>query len=68
MQKMLLAANKFPNKTALKMFADSDSNIKSTSIDAKRTLKRHIKELQEVQDQMFKLSETKIVLSPIGTD
>lgn len=50
MQKMMLAANKFPSKAAFKMFTESDAKIKDVSIDAKRTLKRHIKELQEVQN------------------
>ena len=68
MQKMLVAANKFPDQAAFKQFASGSEQIKDNSIECKRTLKRHMKEIQAVQEEMFRISETKIKLSALKTD
>ena len=45
MQKMLIAANKFPDKDSLRLFTKKSEKVKTESIEVKRDLKRHIKEL-----------------------
>ena len=68
MQKCLIAANKLPQKDTLKLFSEHSKEMMADSIECKRALKRHIKDVQTAQKVMFKLSETKIDLKSIETE
>ena len=68
MQKLLIAANKFPQKESLKLFCKKSEDLQKSTIECKRAIKKQIKELQSVQNTMFKISETKIELEPLETE
>ena len=65
MQKLLIAANKMPTRDQHKQFIKGNTKLKSLSIDCRRGLKRHLKDLVTAQAEMFKLSETKIDIEEI---
>ena len=48
MQKLLIAANKFPQTDAMKLFTSKSDPVKQGTIACRRALKSHIKELQQV--------------------
>lgn len=62
MQKGVVAAKKFPSKDALKQFCEGSEEIKTSSIECRRGLKRHIKDVVTTQREMFRLAETQIEL------
>ena len=52
----------------MKLFQKESEKVKETSINCKRSLKKHIKEMISVQNTMFKLSQTKIDLDNVETE
>ena len=68
MQKMLVEANKMPHETMLSEFKKDSDEIKSISIACRRGLKKHMKDLQQFQKTMFKLSETKIDIADLNEE
>lgn len=62
MQKLLTSAARLPQQPLLSAFTDASASLNLSLQTSKRELKKRIKELQWLQKQMFRISETNVKL------